>query len=368
MATASEQGSFPEADRLDPYPHPREARLLFGHGEAERAFLAAYRGGRMHHAWLIAGPEGIGKATLAHRIARFVLTHPDPQGEAIAGVSDLSVDADHPAARQAAALSHPDLIVLRRLWDARNKRLTAALPVEEVRRASHFFAMTAAAGGWRVAIVDCADEMNLNAANALLKTLEEPPPRGLLLLVSHRPGRLIATLRSRCRRLMLAPLSEADLFAAVEAAGAGAALGRLSATDRAALVKIARGSPRRALRLLSGTGLALYREVAGILDARPKYDSRRVHALARRVTRAGAEDDYALALSLIGDWLVGRVESAAAAGPAQAASLARLAEVWEKTSRLAGETEIFHFDRRLVILNAFRAIAAATSYQSAEKA
>ena len=361
MAAASEQDRLPEADRLAAYPHPREAVHLFGHGEAERAFLSAYRSGRMHHAWLIIGPEGVGKATLAHRIARFVLTHPDPETAEVKRARDLAVDPDHPAARQAAALTHPDLIVLRRMWDAKNKRLTMALPVEEVRRASHFFSMTAAAGGWRVAIVDCADEMNLNAANALLKTLEEPPSRALLLLVSHRPGRLIATLRSRCRRLTLGPLSEADLFAAIQSAGAQEALGKLSETDRKVLVEMARGSPRLALRLLSGNGLALHREISGILKAAPKRDDRRVHALARRVARAGAEDDYDLALSLVSDWLAGRVESATTAGPAEAASLARLAEVWEKTTRSAGEAEIFHFDRRLVILNAFRDIAAAVS-------
>jgi DNA polymerase-3 subunit delta' len=360
-AAASDKNGISEADRLEPFAHPRETVALFGHGEAERAFLDAYRAGRMHHAWLIAGPEGIGKATLAHRIARFVLTHPDPEAEDVGKARELSVDPDDPAARQAAALAHPDLVVLRRLWDPRAKRLTTALPIEEVRRASHFFSMTAAAGGWRVAIVDCADEMNLNAANALLKTLEEPPEHALLLLVSHRPGRLIATLRSRCRRLMLSPLGEADLFAAIEAAGAGEALGTLSEADRTALVRMARGSPRRALRFISGNGLALHREIATILDAAPKRDDRHIHALARRITRAGAEEDYELALSLIADWLASRVETAAGAGRAEPARLARLAEVWEKTTRLAGETEIFHFDRRLVILNAFRAIAAAHS-------
>ena len=359
MAAASDQNSVLEADRLADYPPPRETARLFGHAAAEAAFLDAYRGGRTHHAWLIGGPEGIGKATLAHRVARFVLTHPEPQAEAVRAARDLSVDPAHPAARQAMALSHPDLVLLRRVWDARNKRLTTALPVEEVRRASHFFALTAAAGGWRVAIIDCADEMNLNAANALLKTLEEPPPRALLLLVSHRPGRLIATLRSRCRRLMLSPLGEADLFAAVEAAGAGEALKRLSEADRAALAVMARGSPRRALRFISGNGLELYREINAILDASPRRDDERIHALAQKVTRPRAEDDFDLALSLIGDWLSGRVETAAGAGQVDAARLARLAEVWEKTSRLAAETEVFHFDRRLVILDAFRSIAAA---------
>lgn len=361
MAAASEQGHIPEADRFATYPHPRQTAKLFGHGEAEQLFLDAYRAGRMHHAWLITGPEGVGKATLAHRIARFVLIHPDPKAAQVRRARDLAVDPDHPTARQTAALAHPDLIVLRRIWDANKKRLTAVLPIEEVRRASHFFSMTAAGGGWRVAIVDCADEMNLSAANALLKTLEEPPSRALLLLVSHRPGQLIATLRSRCRRLMLGSLSETDLFAAIQTAGGNDVLAKLGESDCKALVEMARGSPRLALRLLSGNGLALHREISGLLEAAPKRDDRRVHALARRVARAGAEDDYELALSLISDWLAGRVESAATAGPADSASLARLAEVWEKTTRLAGEAEIFHFDRRLLILNAFRDIAAAVS-------
>src|SRR6478735_5441874 len=204
-----------EADRLDEFPHPRETRALFGHEAMEGELAQAFAGGRMHHAWLLAGREGIGKATLAYRLARHVLARPeerDPAGQS------LEVAPETPAARQIRALSHPGLLLLRRPYDMRSKRIAASIPVDEVRRLKSFLGLTAGEGSWRVVIVDAADELNLNAANALLKSLEEPPTRGLFLLVASEPSRLLPTVRSRCRRLELAPLSGEALRTATEAA------------------------------------------------------------------------------------------------------------------------------------------------------
>src|SRR6516165_3631090 len=202
-------------------PLPRETTVLFGHDGAEREFLAVYRSGRVPHAWLIGGEPGIGKATLAYRIARFVLAHPDPSR--VPDVASLAVDPDHRTVRRIAASAHPDLLTLERTVGDTGK-LRTVITVDQVRRLSTFFGSTAGEGGWRVCIVDSADELKYpEGSNALLKMLEEPPQRSLFLLVSHAPGRLLPTIRSRCRRLALRPLGQGDVArAAATALGADA--------------------------------------------------------------------------------------------------------------------------------------------------
>ncbi len=188
-AKKPEADDLPEADALAGAPHPRHVFSLVGHKRAEAEMLTAYREGRLAHAWLIGGREGIGKATLAWRFARFVLANPDPAAKAVAEARDLSVEPSHPAARLLAGLAHPDFALIRREWKANPKRLSTEIAVEEVRAGLQVFRLSAAFGGWRVAIVDSADELNPNSANALLKTVEEPPERALILLVvaSARP-------------------------------------------------------------------------------------------------------------------------------------------------------------------------------------
>ena len=176
---------LPEADRLEGFPHPRETKEVFGHAGAERMLAEALAGGRMHHAWLLAGPQGIGKATLAYRFARAALAAPEERD--VFGQS-LAVADETSAARQVRALSHPGLLVIRRPYDVKAKRFATSIPVDEVRRLRSFLAHRAAGDGWRVVIVDEANELNVNAANALLKSLEEPPARTVFLLVSSAPG------------------------------------------------------------------------------------------------------------------------------------------------------------------------------------
>src|SRR5262245_41519500 len=171
-------------DRVEGWPAPEERADWFGDAAAEQALLEAYRSRRIHHAWLIGGEKGIGKATLAYRFARFVLAHPDPTSRDVVAARDLSVPADHPAFRKVAARAHPNLLILDRPWDFENKRFRTQLLVDEIRKTVAFFGTTGGEDGWRVAIVDPADDMNDNAANALLKILEEPPRRGLFLMTS----------------------------------------------------------------------------------------------------------------------------------------------------------------------------------------
>ena len=205
-------------DDTDEASHPRETAVLFGHAAAEAALLAAYRAGRMPHGILITGPKGIGKATLAYRIARFVLSHPDPGAKDVQDAVSLKVDPTSPVARRIAAQAQPDLLVIERTVNERGV-LRNQIAVDDIRRTVPFFGSTAGEGGWRITIVDAVDDLNRSGANALLKVLEEPPKRGLLLLIAHSTARVPSTLRSRCRIIALRPLVQEDVAAAVAAAG-----------------------------------------------------------------------------------------------------------------------------------------------------
>ncbi|MEZ5996701.1 MAG: DNA polymerase III subunit delta' [Hyphomonadaceae bacterium] len=219
----------PELDKEPNTPHPRETFSFFGHDAEEQALAEALRGGRMHHAWLLAGPKGLGKTTLAYRGARAAL------GAKRVGTRPLDADPDDVVARRVTALSHPDLFVLRRGLNERGKP-RREITVDDARELGHFFSLAPSEGGMRVAIVDAVDDLNRNAANAILKTLEEPPARSILFLVCHAPGAALATIRSRCRRLALRPLSEAQMKANLEGMGEG-------------VLGLAKGRPGRAIAL-----------------------------------------------------------------------------------------------------------------------
>src|SRR5271169_2584658 len=267
------RGIGPVAEAQSTAPPPRANPDLVGHENAERELERLYRAGRLPHAILLGGPRGIGKATLAFRFARFVLTQGGPDGVAAAdffdgkGETGLAVDPESGVFRRSAAGGHADLLTVERAWDPRRRRLRGEIVVEDTRAIAEFFRLTAAEEGWRIVIVDGAEEMNRNAANAVLKILEEPPSRALLLLVSHSPGRLLPTVRSRCRRLMLAPLA-APLVAQL--------LRRyrpqLDQIEAAALAAVCAGSIGRALDLADNGGLALYRSLLELLSSAPVFD------------------------------------------------------------------------------------------------
>lgn len=307
----AEDEPAPEPDRVGDAPHPRETARLFGQQAAEDAFLSAWRAGRLHHAWLLAGPRGVGKATLAYRMARARLAHED--GDGLFGASEppgtLDLDPEHPVARRVLAGSEPRLFTLRRTVNDKTGRLNTVIRVDDVRRLRDFFQLTAADGGWRAAIVDPAEEMNAAAANALLKFLEEPPARTVLLLVSHAPARLLPTIRSRCRALNLAPLGPEDLSAALAQAG-------METGDAAALAALSGGSAGEAVRLIEGGGAEIYAGLAAMLSASP-MDRKRMIALAQACAGREAAETYDLTIRLV-DLLTGRLARAGALGPPQA--------------------------------------------------
>jgi DNA polymerase-3 subunit delta' len=329
-------------------PHPRETFALLGHAAAERALLDEYRSGRIAHAWLIGGPAGIGKATLAYRMARFVLAHPDPLAPAVRGAATLAVPPESPAARRVAGRAHPDLLVLEREPDDKGKMRTM-ISVEQVRRTVGFFGSTAGEGGWRVCIVDSADELNPAGANALLKMLEEPPPRSLFLVVSHAPGRLLPTIRSRCRRLSLRPLDAADVVAA-----AAAALG--SDADETVLRQAAvaaDGSVARAIALSGGPQLALRDTVIELLARLPATDPRALHALGDTIDR-GDDDLFEIFIETARDWLSDKLDRVA-----DPARLARVADAWERLNRAAGDADTYNLERKPLVFNVFGLLAEA---------
>lgn len=335
---AARETDLAEPDRVEGAPHPRETAVLYGHAEAEAQLLEGLAGDRLHHGWLIAGPRGVGKATLAWRFARAALAAPPPGGLFSAPpLQSLDVPADHPVARRILAGSEPGLLPIRRGTDEKTGRLRAQITVDEVRRLRDFFGLSAAEGGRRVVIVDAADEMNMNAANGILKLLEEPPAGALILLVAHRPAALLPTIRSRCRMLRLSPLGPGDLGAALEQA-----LGEVPA-DSPALAELAGGSVGEAVRILTGGGLALYAQLVALVAGLPRPDRLAIHTLADAMAARGAEPRLDLMLRLM-EVLLARLARAAATGtarpeiaPGEAAIAPRLpipAEVW---AALAGE-------------------------------
>ena len=327
---------------------PRETAVLFGHAQAEQALLASYKGGRVPHAWLIGGPPGIGKATLAYRFARFVLAHPEPGAASVQQAASLAVDQDDPVARRIAAQAQGDLLVLERVINDQTGKLYTVIRVEDVRRTVSFFGSTAGEGGWRVALVDAVDDLQREGANALLKVLEEPPPRTLLLLISHAPGRVLPTIRSRCRRLLLRPLQAGDVAHAV-AAAAGRGADEPEVQEAAAA---AEGSVARALALLDGPALALRHRVLELIAQLPDPDPRALHALGDAL---GGTDPQTLEtfIDLVNDWLSAELRGAATALP----RMARLAETWDKVNRAAREVEAYNLERKPLVFSVFGALA-----------
>ena len=335
----------PETDRIEGFPHPRETFRLAGQEQALVRAARAIRGGHPPQAWLITGPPGVGKATLAYRIARYVVAH----GATSEGAEDLSVSEREANAAQIAAGSHPGLLVLKRGLNDSGK-LMSETSVHVVRKLSGFFGMTSGAGGWRIAIVDTADDMNDAAANALLKMLEEPPARAMLLLLSNVPGRLLPTIRSRCQRLDLRPLDPPALEAEL-----ARLLPDMAAPERAALARLAGGSLGMALQLAGGDGVALAREAENLLDRAAAPDIAAILALGDRVARI--TDGLPSLGGFLTEFLMARIRARACAGEGR---LDRWVECLNKLNASFSRTAALNLEPRQTLLSAAGQLAAAT--------
>lgn len=309
--------------------------MLIGHTDSAAQFRTAVAAGRVHHAWLLAGPPGVGKATFAAAAAAWVLArasghaHPVDEGA-------LDLDAEHPTARLIAAGSHMDLRCLERTADTTGK-LRSGIRVDEVRALQPLFRSTPALGDWRVIIVDSIDDMNRAAANALLKNLEEPPPQTLFLCVSHAPGRLLPTIRSRCRTLRFQLLSDDEVERALRRA-----LPEATASEREALVAVASGSPGRALRFADAGIEKLLTELAGLAAATPAEATSRVLALAKSLGGKAAAARYEAFLDLAPAYIAQTAKTRA--GP----RLARALALWEKATQLGGTAAALSLDPQSV--------------------
>ena len=353
-------------------PSPAFAEQLFGHGQTLEDFRQALTGGRMPHAWLFAGPKGIGKATLAYHCAREALAIPADEGPGGGGEPAL-FGAPEPAAtpenphrpdaplfRQVASGAHPDFMLLERSADpnAKDKRLRTAIVIGQVRQATQFLRRTSSGSRWKVLLVDSADDLNVNAANALLKVLEEPPGQAIVLLVSHSPGRLLPTIRSRVRSRQLRPLAEPDFAAVLESLD-------LSVPDaqRSRLSQLCEGSAGRAVQLLGSDALALDAQVDQLWSALPNLDQR----LLTRLAEKAAADQSGSLFSFVGEALFTRMTAAIraralsqsdreAAWPQ--ASIAELMALWEKMRGRFSAANAVNLDRKQTVLTVFLELAA----------
>jgi DNA polymerase III subunit delta' len=339
---------------------PRANPALLGHGEAERELRRLIESRRLPHAILISGPRGIGKATLAFRLARFLLGAPG-------SVEGLAIDPESSVFRRIASGGHADLLTVERAYDPRRRRLRSDIVVEDTRAIAGFFRLTAAEEGWRIVIVDSAEEMNRNAANALLKILEEPPRRGLLLLVSHTPGRLLPTVRSRCRHFPLATLPRPVILQLLRQHRPD-----LAKAEAEALAGLAEGSIGRAIELADAGGLGLYQSILGILSQVPRVEVAGLHAFADKLARPDAEEAYRASAELLSQFLA-RMVARAAGRPFVADELidkeaevmhrvgaradpARWADLRDRINRDFANTDELNLDRKQAILGAFFAV------------
>lgn len=345
MAKRIRSDEIVETDRIEGFAHPRETTHLVGQDAALVRVSRAIRSGRPPQAWLISGPPGVGKATLAYRMARYVLAY----GATDRGAEDLSVPEKDPAAIQVAAASHPGLLVLKRGLNPETGKLMNVLSVNEIRRLAGFFGMTSGAGGWRVAIIDTADDMNDAAANALLKMLEEPPSRAMLIVLSNVPGRLLATIRSRCQKVDLRPLDSAIVERELSRLLPGS-----DAQERVALARLTRGSIGMALQLADGEGIGLAQAADRLLDNASVPDVAAILALGDKIGRMtdGLESFGTFLLQALAD----RIHAKALAG-------AKYLDLWveclNKLESSFRRSTALYLEPRQTVLSAARALGVA---------
>ena len=368
----------PSAEFLEPaeeFTHPRAMNTLLGHEEIERELLNLFNSGRMPHGLILSGPKGIGKATLAYKFTRFLFKHgaSDPNQDSLfgdgAGDTPTSLDIAHddPVFSKVASGGHPDLLTIERLYDATKNKTAEGLAVAELRKVEPFLRMTSSDGGWRVVIIDDADTMNRNAQNALLKILEEPPKNTLLVLITHRLGALIPTIRSRTRLMTIGGLTPDVMTDLLNKKGNDLLNDQLDI-----LTAMADNSFGKALDIMEQGGLESFTQVTSILSEYQNIDWRLIHHLGDQVSRAGQEQAYKnLVETLL--WVFKTMAFAKARGQSLSpaaldtapysdilrnSSLAQLLKICENLSSHFEKTKRGNLDKKQAILGAFQTIMA----------
>lgn len=345
---------LPEADRSPGCAHPRETYKLIGHSVAEARFLRAQTANRLHHAWLITGPVGVGKATLAYRLIRHMLG-----GQSLLK-GGLDIPADDPVSQRIEAMGHGNLFVLRRPYDEKAKRLKTEIPIASVRAMNTFFENTPAEDGLpRIAIIDSIDEMNRNAENALLKTLEEPPKDALIILISNSPGRLLPTIRSRCMALDLRPVPEAEIAPWLRDHV------NVAPPILDAAVKLSRGGPGKAVALANNADEVLG-PLTRFIASLERGDSSLDHAVAGRLSLKDQGPARAMfwdclqdilqsqaRFSVTGEW-IGAFKPLRVAKPAQ-----HWMALWRKMGEWQRIEDAINMDKKTVMLTALSELRAA---------
>ena len=359
MSSAETIEALPDID--GDYP-PSLTRTLIGHEQQQADFLDAFNGGRMPHAWLLTGPKGVGKASFAYLAARLVLSgHLLAQRSSDEATKAMSQAIENEETHLVEEAAHPDLHVLRREYNPKTQKFRSEIPVESARDLIQFFNLSAGRNGWRVAVIDSIDEMNKNGVNALLKLIEEPPSKCLFLIVCHNPGRLLDTIRSRCRSLAFNALSEPDLQAIVH--------GRMGDSDPnevAASAFLAQGSAGYALTLCAEGGFELYRDMVGVLETAPRLDVEKLHALAGRFSARGAPEQFSMFCFLLSGWLHRYVRSVAvgeafqpvfegetelvARLPQHQTGLEPFVALWEKVERDSRTVNALNLDKKQAVM------------------
>ncbi len=355
-------------DRLEDIACPGEHQNIFGHDGALAELGHAYKSGKMHHAWLVTGQKGVGKATLALAISGHILRNPDI---AVAPSSWISPELNDNTSTMIGRGGHPNLLYLSRPFDQKTKKFRSNLTIDEIRRTRAFFGATRGENNWRICIVDTADDMNASATNALLKILEEPPERTIFFVLANSPGQLLPTIRSRCRQLHLRPLTNDDMKSALE--GLELDLTSLDQPKLENLYLLSNGSVRKAIILLQLDGLELYQRFSEVLQENNSGSPHwlKAHKLAEELSRKNKEDHYRLILDIarnhVSDILhlkasaasLGKTNIRADMDKAQSvlSHLARLCEVWEKTASSVSLADSYNLDKKQVLLNLFGSLA-----------
>ncbi len=348
-----------DANALSGFLSPRENPFFVGHEAAQKMLVASFKSNAFPHAWLFNGAQGIGKASLAYHFIRNVFAHNLEQ----CGDDNLLVPLDkmHPVFVQMATFSHPDMLILQRSLNPKSKAYYTVIRVDEIRALTKFFGFTSGGGGWRFVVVDLAEEMNVNAANALLKILEEPPEKSAFFLISSAANTLPTTILSRCRKLRMFPLGEEDLRRAVKVAFDNAPDHKFPEDETLtyALQKGA-GSVRNTLQYSVGNGLALDKQLGTLLARLPDLDYTLVHGLADRVSLKGAEGDFHTVHTLISSWMARQIKTTASGKVNEMHSrlfpktaITAWALLWQKIHQNKADCLLLNLDKRTHIINLF---------------